>query len=97
MPFVGVGQVAGVICQFDDGLISLNMCVDGMRLVNLTKAAGKGKMVCGVDGLVFEENDTMINQCVLDCVFLASAEWSAKINTANLSADVIRQFCDAHG
>ena len=67
-----------------------------MRLVNFTKAAGKGKMVCGVDSLVSEENDTMINQCVLDCVFLASAEWSAKINTANLSADMLCQFCDGH-
>ena len=69
MPLIGVGRVVGVMCQFNNGLISLNMHVDRTRLVKFTKAAGKGKMVCGVDSLVFEENDTMINQCVIDCVF----------------------------
>ena len=51
MPFIGVGRVVGVICQFNNGLISLNMSVDRMRLFNFTKAAGKGQMVCGVDSL----------------------------------------------
>lgn len=67
-----------------------------MRLANYTKVAGRGKMVCGVDSLVSEESNTMINQCVMDCVFLASAEWSAKINTADLRADMLCQFCDGH-
>ena len=55
MLFIGVGRVVSVVCQFDDGLISLNMRVERMRLVNFTKSAGKGKMVCGVDILVSEK------------------------------------------
>ena len=73
VPFIGVGWVVGVVCQFDDGLISLNMRLERMRLVNFTKSADKGKMVCGVDILVSEKNDTMINQRVMDNVFLAFA------------------------
>ena len=55
MLFIGVGRVGSVVCQFDDGLKSLNMRVERMRLVNFTKSAGKGKMVCGVDILVSEK------------------------------------------
>jgi hypothetical protein len=38
----------------------------------------------------------MINQRVIDCVFLAFAEGSAKINSADLSADMPCQFGDGH-
>ena len=55
VPFIGVGRVVGVVCQFDDGPISLNIRVERVRLVNFTKSAGRGKMVCGVDILVSEK------------------------------------------
>ena len=43
-----------------------------------------------------QKNDTVINQRVIDCVFLAFAEWAAKINTADLSANMPCQFGDGH-
>jgi hypothetical protein len=38
----------------------------------------------------------MINQRVIDCIFLAFVEGSAKINSADLSADMPCQFGDGH-
>jgi hypothetical protein len=67
-----------------------------MWLVNLAKAAGKGKVVCRINILVSEENHAMVNQCLINRVLYGWSERLAKINTADFCPDMTCQFGNRH-